>query len=132
VLGWIFGGLSSLYNSGLTLGLFLHNISIRDGYLAAPHGFFSSAGFLIKLLLLWAAKLLVIALAGLLIAYPVPMLLAQRILHAVWKVLGRLTGLDFGPLWFERYSMEARPLWPGYIAMYSCAILMLFHTGIWW
>jgi len=132
VLGWIFGGLSALYNSFLTLGLFLHNISIGDSYLATPHGFFSSAGFLIKFLLLYAAMLLVFALAGFLVAYPAPMLLAQGILLAVWKVLGRLTGLDFGPLWFERYSMEVRPLWPGYIAMYNFVILMLFHTGIWW
>jgi hypothetical protein len=84
------------------------------------------------MLLLWAAMLLVFALAGSLVTYPAPMLLAQGILLAVWKVLGGLTGLDFGPLWSERYSMQVRPLWPGYIAMYNFVILMLFHMGIWW
>jgi hypothetical protein len=131
-VGWIFGGLSAIYNSGLTLGLFFHNVSFGESFLAAPHGFFGSAFFLIKMLLLWAGMLLVFALTGYLIAYPAPMLLAQGILLTMWKVLGKVTNLDFGPLWFERYSMEVRPLWPGYIAMYNFVILMFFHTGIWW
>jgi hypothetical protein len=96
-----------------------------------PTDLFSSAGFLIKLLLLWTGALLVLALAGLLVVLPVSMFLAQGVLLALWKIFGRATGLDFGPLWFERYSMEVQPSWPAYIAIYSFAILMLFRTGIW-
>lgn len=123
--------LPALYNAGLTLAFLFHNISVGGSYLAGPTDLFSSAGFLIKLLLLWTGALLVLALAGLLVVLPVSMFLAQGVLLALWKIFGRATGLDFGPLWFERYSMEVQPSWPAYIAIYSFAILMLFRTGIW-
>jgi hypothetical protein len=94
----------------MTIGFLFHyyTATISDLLIVPPHGFLGSAGFLIKMLLVSGGMLLVIALAGSLVAFPASMLLAQRVLLIVWKFVSRMTVLDFGLLWFEHYSIQLR------------------------
>ncbi|EED14344.1 hypothetical protein TSTA_105550 [Talaromyces stipitatus ATCC 10500] len=59
-------------------------------------------------------------------------LLAQRVLHFVWKNLRSVLWFDIGSLWFEDSLGDLEPLWPGYIAVCSYVLTFLFHSGIWW
>lgn len=125
VSGFIIGGCDffwTIFLCSLSPGSKAENAS------TIPLDFLETAVSNLKSMALWATA----AFFYFLVVYPGPALLAQRLLHWVWRPLTSYSWLDLGPLWFEDTLGDLEPLWPGYLASYNYFIIFLFHTGIWW